>query len=261
MTYILAGAFGFLASLAAHDLAAQALRDRALRPMAGTCPQCGTTRGWATRYCPACGRRIGREAFLAIAAVLAASAFFNTLGIGWALIAYSGFLLLTLALGITDIDAMRIVDRLNLRGSLLLVLLLAAGAFADGMIDSLWRGLLGAAAYFVGTNLLFLAVRGRGFGYGDVKLSVQLGLFTAYISWGTLGWAVFATALIGGFVSIGVIVLDTVNRRRLRAAGGGSGEQTVRDVMRRELPYGPAMIAGAWMAIFLAGIGAFPIPS
>ena len=34
----------------------------------------------------------------------------------------------------------------------------------------------------------------------------------------------------------------------------------MRDVMRTEVPYGPAMIIGAWAAIFLAGIEAFPIP-
>jgi prepilin signal peptidase PulO-like enzyme (type II secretory pathway) len=31
--------------------------------------------------------------------------------------------------------------------------------------------------------------------------------------------------------------------------------------MRTEVPYGPAMILGAWAAIILAGLGAFPIPT
>jgi hypothetical protein len=31
--------------------------------------------------------------------------------------------------------------------------------------------------------------------------------------------------------------------------------------MRAELPYGPAMIVGSWLAIALAGLGAFPIPT
>ena len=36
---------------------------------------------------------------------------------------------------------------------------------------------------------------------------------------------------------------------------------TVRDAMRAELPYGPPMILGAWVAIVLVGLGAFPIPT
>ena len=106
---------------------------------------------------------------------------------------------------------------------------------------------------------MFLLVRGRGFGYGDVKLSAQLGVFTAYLSWGTLGWSVFLTALIGGVLSIGVLVAGLVGRSRQRRAGGA--EVTVRDAMQAELPYGPPMILGAWVAIVLVGLGAFPIPT
>ena len=89
---------------------------------------------------------------------------------------------------------------------------------------------------------MFLAVRGKGFGAGDVKLAPLLGLFTAYLSWGTLGWAVFATALIGGVFAFAMII------------AGVAG-------MKSELPYGPPMVLGAWLVLVLAGIGTFPIPS
>jgi leader peptidase (prepilin peptidase)/N-methyltransferase len=164
-----------------------------------------------------------------------------------------------LALAITDVDAFRIVDRLNLRGTLLLVGLLGVAALADGTEDALIRGLLGGAAYFLATNLIFLVARGQGFGYGDVKLSVLLGVFTAYISWGALGWSVFITALFGGLLSIVVLAAGLVSRSRAKRAGGP--ESTIREAMRAELPYGPAMIMGSWSAIILAGLGAFPIPT
>lgn len=200
-----------------------------------------------------------RESFLALFGVVVAIGFANTIGAEWALIPYLGFLLLTIALGITDIDAFRIVDRLNIPGTAILVLGLGAASLADGNLGEWGRGLLGGLAYFAGTNVLFLLVRGRGFGYGDVKLSVQLGVFTAYLSWGTLGWAVFLTALIGGLISFGVLGAGLATSARSRRAG--KAETAMRDVMKTEVPYGPAMILGAWLAIVLAGLGAFDLPT
>jgi leader peptidase (prepilin peptidase)/N-methyltransferase len=202
---------------------------------------------------------LGRELLLLLLGTLAAAAFANTLGPVWALVPYVGFLWLTMALGLTDIDAFRIVDRLNLPGTTVLVLALGAASLADGNPAAWVRGLLGGLAYFAGTNLLFLVVRGRGFGYGDVKLSAQLGVFTAYLSWGTLGWAVFLTALIGGLISIAVLLAGTVAGARSRRAGQEG--TPMREVMKAEVPYGPAMILGAWAAIALAGLGAFALPT
>jgi leader peptidase (prepilin peptidase) / N-methyltransferase len=256
---IIAGAFGFLGALVAHDLAAQALLDLPLRPLVGTCPQCGTRRGWLKVTCPSCGRRVGREILVIGVGVAVAVGFANTVGPTWALIPYLGFLWLTLALGITDVDAFRIVDRLNLRGSIILVVALGVASLADASGGAWIRAVLGGLAYFAGTNLVFLLVRGRGFGYGDVKLSAQLGVFTAYLSWGTLGWSVFLTALIGGAISLVVLAAGLVGRSR--RSRSGTPDVTVRDAMRAEVPYGPAMILGAWIAIILAGLGAFPIPT
>ncbi|MET0566828.1 MAG: A24 family peptidase [Acidimicrobiia bacterium] len=259
MNNIIAGAFGFLGALVAHDLAAQALLDLPLRPLVGTCPQCGTRRGWLKVTCPSCGRRVGREILVIGVGVAVAVGFANTVGPTWALIPYLGFLWLTLALGITDVDAFRIVDRLNLRGSIILVVALGVASLADASGGAWIRAVLGGLAYFAGTNLVFLLVRGRGFGYGDVKLSAQLGVFTAYLSWGTLGWSVFLTALIGGAISLVVLAAGLVGRSR--RSRSGTPDVTVRDAMRAEVPYGPAMILGAWIAIILAGLGAFPIPT
>jgi len=258
---VLAGAFGFLGALAAHDLAAQSLHDLPLRPFVGTCPKCGTARGWSHVSCATCQRRVGREYAVVIVSVAVAVAFAIALGPRWALLGYLGFLVLTLSLAITDIDALRIVDRLNLRGTASVVAALGLGALADGALPAFLRGVLGGAAYFLGTNLVFLLARGRGFGYGDVKLSVQLGVFTAFLSWGTLGWSVFLTALIGGVLSILVLVTQMIVRQRAPGVESGSAKRSLRDSMQVELPYGPSMILGSWISIYLAGIGAFPIPT
>ena len=240
---IIAGAFGFLLGLAAHDLAIQGLTDdRPLRPLVGICLQCQHERGWLRPRCLRCGRLVRREPLLALITGLVGVGIFNLLGLVPVLVAFFGFLTLTAALVVTDLEEFRIVDRLNLRGSAALAIALSALALVSGDVDSLVRAYGGALAYFGGTTLLYLAVRGKGFGAGDVKLAPILGLFTAYISWGTLGWAVFATALIGGVFAFGMII------------AGVAG-------MKSELPYGPPMVLGSWLVIALAGIGTFPIPS
>jgi leader peptidase (prepilin peptidase)/N-methyltransferase len=125
---------------------------------------------------------------------------------------------------------------------LVLLVALSGVALAMGAGGALVRGLFGAAAYFAGATAMWLLVRGRGFGAGDVKLAPLLGLFTAFVSWGTLGWAVFAMAVIGGVVGIGMLAMGAAK-------------------MKTELPYGPPMIMGAWLAVVLAGIGSIPLPS
>lgn len=179
---------------------------------------------------------------IAVISGLVAWGFANTVGVTPILVPYLGFLLLSMALLVTDLEELRIVDRLNLRGSAVLALVLGGTALIESDWTALLRGLGGAAAYFAGSTLVWLAVKGRGFGAGDVKLSAQLGLFCAFISWGTLGWAVFATAVFGGVIAVIMLLL------------GGAR-------MKTELPYGPPMILGAWLAIILAGLGTFPIPA
>ena len=243
MTFVLVGAIGFLLGLAAHDLAIQSLdEDVALRPFAGVCANCRSRRGWLSAHCDRCGARIGREPIVALVSAGVAVAFANTLGFDWLLVPFLGFLLLSMALVVTDIEEFRIVDRLDLPGTVLLALLLTGATALNGDWGALLRGLGGAGAYFAGASLLFIIVGGEGFGAGDVKLAVQLGLFTAYLGWSVLGWAVFATAVIGGVIALIMVV------------AGGAGRKS-------ELPYGPPMILGAWTAIALVGVGAIPIPS
>lgn len=178
---------------------------------------------------------------MAVATGLVAVGFFSAIGWNPVMVPYLGFLVLTTALIVTDLEEFRIVDRLNLPGSVILAILLLGAAAATGEWDRLLRGLGGAAAYFVGVSLLFLLARGQGFGAGDVKLAPQLGLFTAYLGWSVLGWAVFATAVIGGLVAVVMMI------------AGAAGRKT-------ELPYGPPMVLGAWTAIVMVGVGAVPIP-
>lgn len=227
----------------AHDLGVQSLQDDVhLRPFVGACPRCGTRRGWLRTRCPSCSRVVSREVVVGATSASVAVVFAHTVGLGWELVPYLGFLVLGMALIVTDLETFRIVDRLNIPGTAILAILLLGAALITGNLGSLLRGAGGAALYFAGTSLVFLAVRGQGFGAGDVKLSLQLGLFTGYLGWSVLGWAVFATAMIGGALAL------------ILVASGQAGRRT-------ELPYGPPMILGAWTAIAMVGVGAIPVLS
>jgi leader peptidase (prepilin peptidase)/N-methyltransferase len=234
----LAAIVGALIGLVAHDLAAQSLKDKPLRPLVGACPRCGYQKGWLRARCQDCGRRQGREFLVAAVTALVSVGIFHTLGTTWLLIPFGGFLLLTTALMLTDIDEMRIVDRLNLRGSALLVIVLGLAAFVVDDLPAYWRSLGGGAAYFAGALLLFVVARGNGFGAGDVKLAPLLGVFATFFSWTILARSVIATAFIGGILAVAVLVFSEAKRDT-------------------ELPYGPAMILGAWLAIVSVGISAF----
>jgi leader peptidase (prepilin peptidase)/N-methyltransferase len=70
-------------------------------------------------------------------------------------------------------------------------------------------------------------------GLGDVKLAGLLGLYLGWLGWSSMLVGAFAGFLIGGV--IGVLLMAT------RRAGRKS-----------RIPFGPAMLAGAFLAVFAA---------
>ena len=194
----------------------------------GRCRDCGST--ISPRY-PIV------EAATALVFVVAAAA----VGARWVVPAYWWFAGVAIALVLTDLDHKRIPNRILYPGVAVGAALLFAGALADGSAagggwSALARAGLGAAAYFGLLFLLALVARG-GFGFGDVKLAVLLGMFLAYQSWGVL-WAGIALAfLIGGVVAVGLLVTRRAGRKTA-------------------IPFGPALVAGAFAAL-VVGQGIF----
>jgi leader peptidase (prepilin peptidase) / N-methyltransferase len=113
---------------------------------------------------------------------------------------------------------------------------LLVDAGATGAWGALLRAVLGAvAAYGLGT--LARLVSPGGLGGGDVTLLGLLGLVLGWAGWGVLMAGVFAGFLLG---ALGSLLLIAVGR-----AG-----------WRTRIPFGPPLLAGAYVALWLAG----PLP-
>ncbi|MEX1005494.1 MAG: A24 family peptidase [Acidimicrobiia bacterium] len=152
-----------------------------------------------------------------------------TSGEGWLLPAYLVVAAVTIVLLVTDIDHKLIPNRVLYPSTAVFGLALAGGALAESRTDRLLPALLGALGYFGALFVVYLVARG-GFGFGDVKLAVLLGAATAFQSQRTVLLAVFFTGVIGGIPAIILLV-----SRRARS--------------QDEMPYGPPMLAGAWVAL------------
>lgn len=153
----------------------------------------------------------------------------GVVGLTWVLPAYLWFVGVTVALTITDIDHKLIPNRILFPGIAVGAVLLGLGAVVEGALLEFLRGLAGGAIYFTVLLIIALVARG-GFGFGDVKLGFLLGLFTAYRGWGILAVGFLLAFLLGGLVSI--ILLATRVRGRKDA-----------------IPFGPYLIAGAYLAL------------
>jgi leader peptidase (prepilin peptidase)/N-methyltransferase len=107
--------------------------------------------------------------------------------------------------------------------------LLACAALADQSWNALLRAGAGAVVLFAGFLVLAL-ISPRSLGMGDVKLAGLLGL---YLGW--LGWDVVVLGAAAGFVVQAVVAVALLAARRIG--------------LRAELPFGPAMLLGAAVAI------------
>lgn len=145
------------------------------------------------------------------------------------LVAYLAFAAIGIALVAIDLDVRRLPNPLVLGSLATGAVLLGAAAILGGDLASGARAAAGAGLAFALYFVIELASRG-GLGMGDVKLAATVGLHTAYLGWGQLAVGVFAGFALGGVV--GLLLLAT--RRATR---------------RTAIPFGPWILAGAWLGI------------
>jgi leader peptidase (prepilin peptidase) / N-methyltransferase len=230
---------GFLLGPSLHHVGVRAAVRADFDGPLARCERCGAVRAvpWSPRcrHCSAPIRRREPLIWLLSAATFAASG--HVAGGGLLLPAHLLLAALTTVLVVTDLDAKLIPNRLLYPGTVMAALLLAVGALSTGRSGDLGRGVAAGVGFFGLLLLVALVTRG-GFGMGDVKLAVVLGLFMGFQGWSVLAAGLFYTGLYGGIPALVMIAT--------RRAGRGD-----------ELPYGPAMVFGAWTALVAGGGGPF----
>ena len=208
------------------------------------CPRCGKAirprdnvpvLGWLALRgrCRDCGEPISAryplvEAGTAVLFAVMAVRF----GADAALPAYLYLVAVGLALALIDLDVQRLPDALTLPSYPVALVLLGGAAVFDGTADALVRAVVGGAAMFTFYFAVWF-VAPRGMGYGDVKLSGLLGIYLGWISYGALAAGFFLAFLLGGVVSVGLVLFRDAGRKT-------------------KVPFGPFMLLGTLVGV-LAG--------
>lgn len=140
---------------------------------------------------------------------------------------------ISVTLSLIDLDTHRLPNVIVLPGYVVGAVLLGAAALLAGEAATLVTAGIGMAAMF-GVYLLMAFVYPNGMGLGDVKLAGVLGLYLGSFGWEPLVVGAFAAFVLGGLFALVLVAL-----RRVSRTGG--------------IPFGPWMLAGAWLGIF-AGV-------
>jgi leader peptidase (prepilin peptidase) / N-methyltransferase len=139
------------------------------------------------------------------------------------------------ALAWADVTVQRLPDVLTVPAYAGTMALLLAAAAASGRWGDLLRSAGGGLA--LAACFLVLAVASRSaVGLGDAKLAASVGTMLAWA-----GWPVLIAGTLAGFLLAAVYGLGLLAARRA--------------TLRQRIPFGPFMIAGAFLALLLTAAG------
>ncbi|MGR8008563.1 prepilin peptidase [Streptomyces hypolithicus] len=127
----------------------------------------------------------------------------------------------------------RLPDVLTLPLAAATAALLGLAALLPGGGGSWPNALLGGLGLGGGYFILFL-INPNGMGFGDVKLAVALGTALGWYGWTVFFAGAFAGFLLGAAYGVGLMILRRAGRRTA-------------------IPFGPFMIAGAFLGLLLGG--------
>ena len=206
-----------------------------------TCPGCGNrikpydnipVVSWLVLRgrCRHCGQRISVQyplVELSMGVVFAAVG--ARIGLDWTLPGYLLFAWLLVVVAIIDARTRKIPNRLTYPLTPALLVVMLGAAVLNGQPDRILPVVLGGVGGFVALLILAL-IQPRGMGMGDVKLAGFIGIGLGYLSWGHVVLGLFGGFVLGGLISIGLIVTKARGRGDL-------------------IPFGPYLSAGAILAL------------
>ena len=219
-------------------------RDESLIRPGSHCPHCGTeirirhnvpVLGWLflRGRCADCAAPISAryplvEAGTTVLFVAVTARF----GWSWELPGYLYLAAIAIALAAIDLDVMRLPDKIVLPSYGVTPVLLIPAAIAERSWDAVIRSLIAAALMYA--LYWLLAVPLSGMGRGDLKLAPLLGLYLGWLGWSAVAIGLFAGFLLGGVVGVALMAARLAGRKS-------------------PIPFGPYMLAGAFLAVFAAG--------
>ncbi|SFI37073.1 MULTISPECIES: prepilin peptidase [Microbacterium] len=144
-------------------------------------------------------------------------------------LAYLYLASISIALALIDLDTRRLPNAIVLPAYVVLAVLFTTACLLGAPWEGLLRAAIGGAALYAFYFLLRL-VRPGGMGGGDVKLAGVLGMALGWLGWGSLIVGAFAAFLLGGVIGVALMLARRATRKTA-------------------IPFGPWMIAGAWIGI------------
>lgn len=232
--------FGSFANVVIHRVPA----GESLSSPPSTCPSCGNrikpydnipVVSWLVLRgrCRHCGEQISpRYPLVELSMGLLFAAVGARIGLDWTLPGFLLFTWLLVVVAVIDAYTRKIPNRLTYPLTPALLVLMVAAAFLNGEPGQALAALLGGLGGFVALLILAL-IQPKGMGMGDVKLAGFIGIGLGYLGWGHVVLGLFGGFLLGGVISMVLMLTRTRGRRDL-------------------IPFGPYLSGGALLAL-LAG--------
>ena len=230
--------FGSFANVVIHRVP----RGESIAKPPSACPGCGKAisprdnipvLSWLLLRgrCRSCGKPISRRyPLVEVGMGLLFAAVAARIGPEWSLPGFLLFAWVLFVVSIIDIDTRKIPNRLMYPLTPALLVLMVAAAVLAGSPRRALDVVIGGIGAFV-VLLVIALIQPRGMGMGDVKLAGFIGIALGYLSIGLVVLGIFGGFLLGGVVSIVLLVTRARGRRDM-------------------IPFGPYLAGGALLTLF-----------
>jgi leader peptidase (prepilin peptidase)/N-methyltransferase len=236
-TVVVAGASG-LAGGALVPFAAYRLSVAAGESPRTLCDDCGVVlpAGWLRPgRCVSCRARLGPPAWVtALIATVSCGLLAAVLGPRPELAWYVAVALFGVLLSVIDVACQRLPHQLVVPAIGVSLVGFTTLAAVTGEWPALGRAAAGAGV-LGGLYLALFALPGQGLGFGDVKLAVLLGGYLGWLGWPEVILGAALPWLVNGPVILVLLLTRRINRKS-------------------SVPFGPAMLAGALLAILTTSV-------